>query len=553
MGEADAVFCSLFRDDPEAAMLACDEAGLFPEELLHLPKAVFFIGVQSEEQGNIRYNMRERFRQEMFRKVFGIKKAILLKGDVMQRWIERNEIFPEAPGIPDVSKLRRKIAEGHVGSDGSPKSEGEDFDTESEDDGLDEHFRPKPKVLPQPSAAPAVPPPTTTTVKASPWLRQQPQPPSTAPATAPPPSRGAASRKSVEPLPPPKPPIPQLPKEPPRCRVLTPRALEREGKLLEVSRKRLARYGTQIERAVEMIHEREHERSPQRQNAVQLSTSHATTNTPANPATSWAVAVTPSGSVSNSVLSGALPRIPLSHLEAKRQLSTLVHKAMVDIAQSAISFNTFREEMEQQEEEEQEKYFRKGTPRSDAFGNTSQASAQLQQSRELWAAQAEARRKREEEQRQRELEVAEAYEKYTAEKAERTQRVLNQRHHKHLLSNEVQRMRQIFAQEKRDCLTRREEARVSRIVARSEPKHTHAEMVLAEKQFLAQQKKQQHVQLELLRRELKQSVNNMNARCEWEVPKVLEALMASSTPRGGSGTGGAQSAELSGRVTGEEY
>ncbi|CUG80973.1 Hypothetical protein, putative, partial [Bodo saltans] len=214
-------------------------------------------------------------------------------------------------------------------------------------------------------------------------------------------------------------------------------------------------------------------------------------------------------------------RIPLSHLETKRQLAAMVRGTMVKIAESAIGFNTFKDDIEDQREERQ-------------LIDTQRRNQSLQSaqgSRDAWASQESARRQKDAAAREAQQKLCDDYEAYRETKTIKTQAVLESKKQHHVLMNEVQRMRQMFANQKRDWMHRREDARVNNILSRSEPKHQHAESVVFERRFLAEQRKQQHVQMELLRKELKQNVAEMNTRNEWEVPKVLEHLASRSSTR----------------------
>lgn len=509
-------------------MLSCDDAGLVPEELLYLPREVFFVGTALPEQGLIRYNMRERFRQEMFRKVFGIKRSLMLKGNeyVMQRWHARSEVNLDAPAPPDLSRIPRRKTTGrkqhHNGEDGGSdndsgggaRTEDEALDTESEDDGLDEYFHPKP-----PPPAPREPADDGTNTAASSvggnpldhslalWangtLRS---------------SLTARSRRKqiAEPPPPSKPPIPHVPREPPRCRALSARHLQKEERHLELSRKRLAKYGTKVETAFQMTKERRRDISACSTTMVTTTQRESTSSpSPQRGGGGGALVVRDEGYLDSSVASLRLPRIPLSHLETKRQLAAMVRKTMVGIAESAIGFNTFRDDLDDQRDEQ-----------------VAQESIRRSQNHHaVQGAHQSARRKREEEALRDQQRLKEEYEAYTLAKAAKTQAVLESKKQHHMLTNEVQRMRQMFANQKREWMHRREEARVNNILSRSEPKHHHAESFVEQRRMIADQRRQQHVQMELLRKELNQNVMLMNVRNEWEVPRVLEHLASRSSTR----------------------
>jgi hypothetical protein len=541
MGEADALFCSLFRTDVECAMLACDDAGLLPEELLYLPRDVFLVGIATAEQGMIRYNMRERFRQEMFRKVFGMKRALLLKGrdHIAQRWALRSDMYPEAAAAPDLDRIpRKKVAEWKHRRDADEeaeddptavvharRTEDEALDTESDDDGLDEYFRPKPPPMrsedekTRGDALGNTPPTSTNPLDHSLYLWNNGTLHSSLTA------RSSRRKQIAEPPPAPRLAIPHVPNEPPRCRALSARHLQSEERHLELSRKRLARYGTKVEKAVEMTLARKQEICDAAMTCRSDTSASVSPTRVGGTLVPWG----PSHEAQHHsthldhpfASSITLPKIPPSHLEAKRQLAAMVRRTMVNIAESAIGFNTFRDVLDDQREEGQvQDSLRRSRNQETTRG-----------SKDEWLAQEAARKKRDQELIAEQQRIKDAYEAYTTAKTEKTQVVLQSKRQHHILTNEVQRMRQMFANQKREWMHRREDARVTSIVARSEPKHQHAQSLLAQRKADAEQRRLQHVQMELLRKELKNSVTEMNVRNEWEVPRLLEQLASRSPTR----------------------
>lgn len=183
---ADDLFRTFFYGNGEAAVLACDEIGVVPMELLHVPKAYFYesanplsspavlaalIGTSpqqpsqpqggalgpraTDEQATIRYNMRERFRQQLFRRLFAVRQRIIQSGALETMWAEREMLRPDAPGIPDFPSLMPPASSGGAGATAAASPHGanqgrhplagrqqqqqqqqhSDFDTQSDSDG----------------------------------------------------------------------------------------------------------------------------------------------------------------------------------------------------------------------------------------------------------------------------------------------------------------------------------------------------------------------------------------------------------------------------------
>ncbi|KAG8348475.1 hypothetical protein ERJ75_001823600 [Trypanosoma vivax] len=103
--EVDTAYANLFGNYPEAAVLACDELGIQPSDLLFRNRKSF---KQSDNDTKdsilIRYTLTERARQHKIRQLLAVKNRILARGDVKEKWKERCSLLPNAPGVPRISK-----------------------------------------------------------------------------------------------------------------------------------------------------------------------------------------------------------------------------------------------------------------------------------------------------------------------------------------------------------------------------------------------------------------------------------------------------------------
>ncbi|CUG80432.1 Hypothetical protein, putative, partial [Bodo saltans] len=344
----------------------------------------------------------------------------MLKGNdyLVHRWNTRRDVHPDAPGPPDLTRIphrksekRQKAASGNATSgtnknnnnnnnnseESGFRTEDEALDTESEDDGLDEYFRPKPPPSPPQEDIDEItalnlnstnPLDISLALWANGTLKNS--------------LTERRRRKLIaEPPPPPKAAIPHVPREPPRCRALSERHLQKETRHLELSRKRLAHYGTKVETAVTMTRERQEEQHHQPNHVgggtapgtPSASTARYQQSSPRHFGDALVVAQQQPSPTSiipmqqlddDSITPSRLPRIPLSHLETKRQLAAMVRGTMVKIAESAIGFNTFKDDIEDQREERQ-------------LIDTQRRNQSLQSaqgSRDAWASQESARRQK---------------------------------------------------------------------------------------------------------------------------------------------------------------
>ncbi|KAH9578868.1 hypothetical protein LSM04_006442 [Trypanosoma melophagium] len=124
--EMDTAFANLFGTQGEAAVLACDELGLVPRDVMHRPKKSFEGPHDSTAAVLVRYTLTERARQNNIRKILAVKNRLIVEGGVREKWKARCKQFPDAPGVPKVPKALLEKAL-------------EELDTESSDnDSIDE-------------------------------------------------------------------------------------------------------------------------------------------------------------------------------------------------------------------------------------------------------------------------------------------------------------------------------------------------------------------------------------------------------------------------------
>ncbi|EKG04767.1 hypothetical protein TCSYLVIO_004172 [Trypanosoma cruzi] len=100
----DAAYANLFGVEGKAAVLGCDELGLVPRDLLHIPKKSLERAGDDKNAVLVRYTLIERARQNNIRKVLAIKNHLIADGDVQKKWKERCKLFPDAPGVPKIPK-----------------------------------------------------------------------------------------------------------------------------------------------------------------------------------------------------------------------------------------------------------------------------------------------------------------------------------------------------------------------------------------------------------------------------------------------------------------
>lgn len=109
MGEPDTTFCLFFRSSTGAGVLSCDHHGITSDELLHYPLTSFIADADGDvDIGQLRYNLRERHRQKLFRLLFMTRKQIAESGRLRELWEERERLFPDAPGVPQISAIMSK-------------------------------------------------------------------------------------------------------------------------------------------------------------------------------------------------------------------------------------------------------------------------------------------------------------------------------------------------------------------------------------------------------------------------------------------------------------
>lgn len=112
-GIEDHVYVNFFGVEGNAAMLACDQCGVVPEDVLYVPKSYFLRAAASEQDkrlATVRYVMVERARQGTLRRLLSEKNRIIREGNVEKVWRVRNQLDPHALPRPKFSRKQLKAA-----------------------------------------------------------------------------------------------------------------------------------------------------------------------------------------------------------------------------------------------------------------------------------------------------------------------------------------------------------------------------------------------------------------------------------------------------------
>ena len=601
MALPDTTFCLFFRTHPEAACLACDGVGVSHEELLFIHEDLFIASAPSRDVGLLQFNLRERQRQDLFRRLFLARQELIAEGSVQQRWEERRRLFPLAQPPPNVKALmaagrdqqramgiephrRRHSGDGSGGRRRSSSGggmlrggrfepdEGEEaFDTESEEDDLDEFYQPKPKPPPLSagigikghpsymySSSGGVSPPNSrkSSSSAGHSLRhsqqnaaakktasnannnnnnnrhhQQQRNGSRSPVMSP---RQVAAAT-----------FPQPPTGPPPAPSRTADTLVAEARAVRVAKQRLRQYAHEYASEEVAFSERQRRAS---EAAMAKSANNQTLNRPSSSASSTtgggmrltygseggggaghsASAVV---SHNNTTLASStasplvrLPAVPDAGRTAERLIRNLIAATLTDVVSEAGLQRRAADEAAEGVERERRGEFTLNTVRceypstpSPGFGHRSPASARGQHwaSRrgELVASEARAataRLERLEEKWERKRGVIEAAE---AEKM-----------NPHRLNNEAAKMRSVLASERREGVTTAKENEMLRGVARRSPRHAHAERVQEARRAVAAKNKETHERLMLYRKAIEEERQQMGHTKRYGVPDAVRAL-----------------------------
>jgi hypothetical protein len=594
MAHQDAIFVNFFGRDKEAAMLACDELGVWPSELLYLPKSVFVVTAPNEELASVRYTLRERSRQQTFRRLTALRtKYAADSSRLVELWMHRFQLMPDGPPIPDLDPVAVERAAAHD-------------DTETDDDEFDEYFRRKPQLSSSPFADtdPFSEPskkhphsarhqqlsnsnsnPTSPTSGApSPSFAKTGEPGSPLSKTSPlgspsgtaafcatsaftqdpplpqSPSKADVGREGRRPVPPRKPPV--MP------RVNT-TALRRQEKILDVHKKRLAKFELQIS-TEEMLKagrqltkeepkgplpvQREPRASRVSNSTNQESVSSSSTmlvKPPASAGLSTTLGDSSQFALSSSELdpipqlappvnsspgrnsfnrldADAMPAIGPS-FETMRQMQAMLKSSMSTIVESAIGHATWRTTFEREEAErvarEKAKLLlsgRGGLPRIVVVNGTEM----MLTPQELFRKREEALSIRKEQEHTAALIKAIQAEERQAEVVRRVEQAIEKQKHRQLLTFEAHRMRELLCDQKREWHRRAEEVRLLRLLAKSLPKYEHAEEVRQRKIMSADINKKAHTQLALMRKQVKDTLQNMIQTKDWDVPEALSEILS---------------------------
>ena len=562
MAHQDAIFVTFFGRDKEAAMLACDELGVYPMELLYLPKGIFLHTAPSEEHALVRYAMRERSRQQMFRKLTALRSKLVASGNVQELWAARTELMPDGPFSPELDPAVVAQAATHV-------------DTESDDDGYDEYFRPRPpgyqKQQRQLITSPAGPSSSTTAENQQPkspgatrtkgGLQQESGSPTrrgtTSASFSQQQSPAGAEASSLSMAMVKRKPVP--PRQPPVLTHVNKATLSKQEKLLDVHRKRLAKF------AIESSSDPNQQNSekPMGQHDVSRgsrgsrqsiglidgqrssksessSLDHTQTSDVYGGTIPQLHSTSSTGALSHAplsqygrggsgavVVSDGMPPLGPSQ-ETKRQMNALLKGCMSTIVESAVGHSTWRATFEREEAEREARERAKlqlcgrgGPTRVLINGEEMILTPQeLFRKRELAAQQKK--------QYEHDVQLIKAIqaEERQAEVVRKVEVAIERQRQRQVLDFEAQRMKQLLAEQKREWRARAEEVRLARLIAKSMPKYEHAEEVRQRKIMSADISRQAHTQLALMRRQVKDSLATMVMTKDWDVPDSLSEMLS---------------------------
>lgn len=638
MAHQDAIFVTFFGKDKEAAMLACDELGVFPNELLYLPKMVFIQTAPNEELALVRYTLRERSRQQTFRKLTALRtKFAANNARLVDLWMHRFLVNPDGPRIPELDATVVERAEKHM-------------DTESDDDEFDEYFRRKPPATASASARAGGKPAAGVTRSGSGGLfagggaeKDDAGPFSESPRSPRSIMMGSTSnnnsnnnaealvlistpRSSSSSLLSPfssvfgteqqqqqrhdktpelgKKPVP--PRQPPAMARVNKNSLRREEKMLDVHKKRLAKFAFKVSTEEQRNCEASDARIAQQRAAANPRASRlissavamgsgsvlpeslkcttlgstlkpplsidsrapvaggsgsghsgrhlsiATVDTlsssdmgPIPQLASHPIPAPPGGggggAASNSpgrysrVDADGIPIVGPTY-ETRRQMQAMLKSSMGTIVESAVSHATWRMNFEREEAEREAREKAKlllsgrgGLPRMVIVNG----QEMLLTPQELFRKREEATHLRKEKEHYDALVKAMRAEERQVAVVHRVEQIVEQQKHRQILSFEAHRMRELLVDQRREWRRRAEEVHLLQRIAKSLPKFEHAEDVRQRKIMSADVNKQAHMQLAMMRKQVKDTLQNMIQSKDWDVPESLSEVLSPELLQGG--------------------
>ena len=508
-GVADAVFMAIFTVNAEAAVMACDEMGIEPMDLLYKPKSLFSSDKDASASGaanpavQLRFNMWERKRQELILKVIETRQEILAEGDVKEKWKQRTEEDPDAPGIPF-----------HVMYSGS---------------GAQQQQQQRPSLTPP-----------------QPTLKPQ------APATARRPSASMRSDASTPLVPVQTARTIRPPRPAPICKNRTPEALVKEQQFLEEAADAIVRYiqllkqyqpqgqSTIAPQALQPVARLPSSpKSPKtNQSSFQSSSRKGSAFEPSPPPksigqeasnrlaklpristagprrqSSPAEADARLGSPAAAGISpGLANRLhPPSKSAAQRQVEVLIRNTMLNIANQAI-------------EDERWKLLNEDSPERDRTGTVSPSTTSMSMAQRSFMgtpgrrepSYRELREKHLLEVRSRDLEERDVVVN------KRLAKLKKEKKSKHVIPSEARKVRQQLAAETREQRRRMEERRLEKLLEKYEDRQRRAAEEEYKKKAIAKMNRLSHDQLSMLRQTLSDEVVLMRQQNEWGVPSVVK-------------------------------
>ena len=497
MGEPDTTFCLFFRSSTEAAVLSCDHHGITSEELLHYPLSSFVADADGDaDVGQLRYNLRERHRQKLFRLLFATRQQIAVSGRLRELWEERERLFPGAPGVPHISAIMSKgRAKANENARTLQEAQGNtELDTESEDDDLDELYRPKPKPAFNATTPRRNYQAPSNITPLSPTRLAEPRPV----VPQPPPSR-SCGRPSAR---------GRLPHAPANLPIIPRRnhsSLLFEGRLVNIGRQRLRKYAEQF--AI-------HEPKVSTEASEQLLAFRSENTAPEVPI--------------------ELPAVADAASRSAKELNHFINHTMKSIVEGSGKFQQYMTELQDEISQERQQvqlgvygnlrppnpYASSpgfGVSSTDPFSASSGAGGRGSQ----WAQRIEETRSHEIERQQAlEQKIDDTIERklQKAEEAEQRQR---RKYRLHCEQGEVRRQ---IAQEQKLRNERAKELHIQQDIARREHRHVKAEQCQLGKKDLAARNKQTHDMVSVFKATLKSEQANMIATKTFDVPPLVQSV-----------------------------
>ena len=554
-GEVDELFHTFFSHGARAAMLACDEVGVAPFDLHFKPRAAWVEAVQRASHARpvaknvdlyaaaqLRFNMTERERQQLFRHLFTARAGIVSKGLTDQLWRRREEVLA-ANGL-----LRERLADFPLPS------------TPSDDDAPPGSAETQPRDAPSSTATPA-----------GTSLLQDPagaKPGATPRSTA----TSVGSRRLPATVPPPKPAeptFPALPAPAPIRRRVSEQTLEKEEALLMRALEQLTGHAhrfvaaeRKVRRHVEEKKAREVEVAAEKARAeAEAQTklllaprppggaSRTARGTPARRLGSLANNTTNSASGGGGTTDapGYLPELltprpgtqgsssggaPHTSRSVEKEFAALVRTTMARVSQSAIADQRFAALMSNQAAEDPHEVSQRQThlrrlASSPATHSVSRGVSHVRRPSTDGLPSEEVARMHRERERSSVDRKAATQEEREVTRNSRSERVRSHVATKAVLSSQAGAVRRELNHQNRERALKAAEAHRIAVVEQREKKRLKAAEVQQQRKYEAQQHRRQHTHLESMRKRLAGAVEHMAITGNWDVPEDLRGALDS--------------------------